>query len=33
MMHDTELDFAWKDGKIDLMVDRLDQAEGIIIEW
>ncbi len=33
LMHDRKLDFTWRDGKLDLMVDKLEQAEGIIINW
>jgi hypothetical protein len=33
LMHDKKLDFTWQDGKLDLTVDKLEQAEGIIINW
>lgn len=33
MMHDKKLDFNWNDGKLDLTIDKLEQAEGIIISW
>ena len=33
LMQDKKLDFIWKDGKLELNVDKLEQAEGIIINW
>jgi len=33
LMLDKPLDYTWQDGKLNLSVDHLDQAEGIIIRW
>jgi hypothetical protein len=33
LMHNKKLDFLWQDGKLELTVDKLEQAEGIIISW
>jgi len=33
MMYDKKVDFTWQDGKLELTVDKLEQADGIIIIW
>jgi len=33
LMQDKPVDFSWKDGKLELTVAKLEQAESIIISW
>lgn len=33
LMHDEPVPFNWQDGKLKLRVEKLDEAEGIIIHW
>jgi len=33
LMNDKRMEFNWKDGELDLTIDTLGQADGIIINW
>jgi ABC-type transporter Mla MlaB component len=33
LKHNKNLEFTWKDGRLELTVEKLEQADGIIIDW